>query len=73
MEVSATGAFSALENPFGGEAIQEAKEAMAGVTTFKMAATVLVFFFLFPTYLSLWCCTTFTWCVQPSASGVLGA
>ena len=40
MEEPTTGAFSSLEDVFGGEVVQAVKEMVGGATPYKMAATV---------------------------------
>ena len=59
MEEPGAGAFSSLEDLFGCEAIQEAKEKMKGVTPFKMAATIYFFLLLIPFSVGF-CCSLLT-------------
>ena len=59
MEKLPMGAFSSLEDLFGGEVIQEAKETMKGITPFKMASMVHVFLFLIPFSVGF-CCSLLT-------------
>ena len=70
MEEPTTGAFSFLEDVFGGEAVQAVKEMVGGATPYKMAATVhfvlsyrfffgMLRYFLFA--MLLWCAI---WCLD---------
>ena len=46
MEEPTTGAFSSLEDVFGGEAVQAVKEMVGGATSYKMVAKPAIVHFI---------------------------